>query len=173
MQILVFVAMIAVYSLSSILKAKTKKKEPVTGEQKPRRPRPAGPVPRPQYRQGTQSQRGKISRPQLNAQNSAVKSEKPKIKPKRPSPVQQPQQDIFKAPKQQLKTIKHPEITSDSINYKDKRVIPSVPDETTQTITYFADDFLDVNDPDALRRAILHYEILGKPLSLLEQQRAF
>jgi hypothetical protein len=38
--------------------------------------------------------------------------------------------------------------------------------KTTQAETTLREPLLDFNDPNALRRAILHYEILGKPLSL-------
>jgi hypothetical protein len=38
---------------------------------------------------------------------------------------------------------------------------------------YLSEILSDYDDPEKLRRAILHYEILGKPLSLREQERAF
>lgn len=175
MQILVFVAMIAVYSLSGILKAKMKKKEPEGGKQRPQRPRPAGPVPRPQYRQGAQPQRKKVVRPQPAVQKMAVKAEKSGripttklyIEPKGPIPISQAQQGILEAPKYDVKMQKLPKFTGKTISEPEvKHVSPVVPTEAAKTITYFADDLLDVSDPEALRRAILHYEILGKPLSL-------
>jgi len=166
-QILVFVAMIVVYSLSGILKAKMKKKEPVTGEQKPDRPRPSGPVPRPQYQQGAQSQRIKIFRPQSSVQKAAVKAEKfghistTKLytEPNVSVPVSQADQEILESPKYDSVLTNLPEFT---------HISPVVPAVTDRTITYFAEDFLDLKDSEALRRAILHYEILGKPLSLRE-----
>jgi len=158
-QIVVFVAMIAVYLLSGILKSKTKKKEPETGEEKPQRPHPAGPMQQPQYRQT--AERGKISWLQSAVQKIAVKAEKsaynPAIKPKEPIPTETIQSN----------TVNFPVLTSEPIvKMQDKLVIPSISSETSKTITYVADDLLDVSDPEALRRAILHYEILGKPLSL-------
>jgi len=36
----------------------------------------------------------------------------------------------------------------------------------TPQAKYLAEALLDYADPDEIRRAILHYEILGKPLSL-------
>jgi hypothetical protein len=164
-QILVFVAMIVVYSLSGILKAKMKKKEPVTGEQKPHLPRPAGHAPRSQYQQGAQSLRIKIFRPQSSVQKAAVKAEKfghistTKLytEPNVSVPVSQADQEILESPKYDSVLTNLPEF---------KHVSPVAPSETAQTITYFAEDFLDLKDSEALRRAILHYEILGKPMSL-------
>lgn len=45
------------------------------------------------------------------------------------------------------------------------KIDESMPAQPTQTSSA-ASSLLDDSDPDALRRAILHYEILGKPLSL-------
>jgi len=158
-QIVVFLAMIAVYSLSGILKAKMKKKEPQTGEEKPHRPLPAGPMPQPQYRQT--AERGKISWLQSAAQKIAVKAEKsgysPAIKPEEPIPTQKIQSDA----------INSPVLTSEpSVKMQDKRVIPSVSSETSRLISHPSYDLLNLSDPESLRRAILHYEILGKPMSL-------
>jgi hypothetical protein len=44
--------------------------------------------------------------------------------------------------------------------------------EIPQTI-YLPEILSDYEDLEKLRRAILHYEILGKPISLREQERAF
>jgi hypothetical protein len=44
--------------------------------------------------------------------------------------------------------------------------------EIPQT-TYLTDILSDYENSEKLRRAILHYEILGKPISLREQQRTF
>jgi hypothetical protein len=38
---------------------------------------------------------------------------------------------------------------------------------------YLSEILSDYDDTEKLRRAILHYEILSKPLSLREQERAF
>jgi hypothetical protein len=44
-------------------------------------------------------------------------------------------------------------------------VVP--PGETA--VGYEPDSILDYNDPDALRKAVLHYEILGKPVGLRDE----
>ncbi len=46
-----------------------------------------------------------------------------------------------------------------------KRARAAVPAEIDEA-TFPGEPLLDASDPEALRRAILHYEILGKPLSL-------
>jgi hypothetical protein len=46
------------------------------------------------------------------------------------------------------------------------------PEETPQA-KYLSEFFSDYDDPEKLRKAILHYEILGKPISLREEERAF
>jgi hypothetical protein len=48
----------------------------------------------------------------------------------------------------------------------------AAPAEIPQT-KYLSGILSDYDDTEKLRRAILHYEILGKPLSLREQERAF
>jgi hypothetical protein len=54
-----------------------------------------------------------------------------------------------------------------------------LPDSSVKTIEsvseddYFSETLLDYADPEELRKAILHYEILGKPLSLRGQSDNF
>jgi len=54
------------------------------------------------------------------------------------------------------------------IELKDKDVV-AIHQETPGD-AFTAKSLLDYTDPDELRRAILHYEILGKPLSLREPE---
>ncbi len=49
-----------------------------------------------------------------------------------------------------------------------KRPRPAVPMEVDE-VAYLGEPLLDVSDPEAMRRAILHYEIFGKPLSLRDE----
>jgi len=62
--------------------------------------------------------------------------------------------------------LKHQATAGSAPTSKGARV--AVPAEIAET-TYFGEPLLDASDPEALRRAILHYEILGKPLSLRGQ----
>ena len=156
MQILVFLAMVVVYSLSSILKTKMKKTKPEDGKEKPHQPRPAGPVSRPQYRHGVQPQRREIARPQPAAQKIATKGEIPVREPATERPVKpvlpislQAQPVIMETPKVEVRLQISPVVLAEAH--------PSM---------YLDGILLDYADPYELKRAILHYEILGKPLSL-------
>ncbi len=170
MQILVFVAMIVVYSLSSILKAKRKKTEPEEGKEKPQPPRSAGPFSRPQYQEVAQPQRRKITRPQPAAQKIATKTERPVRMPATKRPVKlglpislQAQPGLIETPKFEVKAQKPPEV---------KHISPVVVTEAHAAM-YLDGILLDYSDPDELKRAILHYEILGKPLSLRKPSDSF
>lgn len=162
MQILVFIAMVVVYSLSGILKAKMKKAEPEECKEKPMRPRPASPV--------SQPQRRKITRFQPAVDKIAAKAERPVRFPSTEPPsksrlyvsIPQPHLDILESPKSEVEIQKLPEFIGKAISEPEgKLVSPAVP-----AGKYLDEIFLDYADPDELKRAILHYEILGKPLSL-------
>lgn len=136
MQILVFVAMIVIYSLGGILKAKGNKKlKEKIGEKRPQRPHPAGPVP----------QRRKITRPEPAIQRLSARSE----------PIPKPQA-IAETPIPYVEMQVLPEF---------KRTIPTARAKTPVT-KHTTEILLDVSSPKDIRKAILHYEILGKPLSL-------
>ena len=164
MQILVFVAMIIVYSLSSIFKAKMKKTEPEEEKEGPRRPR-----------QGDQPQRRKITRPQPAVQKVAAKAERPvrvpatgqQAKQRLSISIPQPQPGVRATPKSDVRMQKLPEFTGKAISeLEGKRVGATVVSKESADIRSLDEILLDYADPDELRRAILHYEILGKPLSL-------
>ena len=121
------------------------------------------------YRREPQPQiqppRRKIARPQPAAQMFAAKKvqatplgtiellEEPEL----PQPAPQVQPELPEL--QEL-----PEFTSKTAKeLGDMRV--GMPAETARA-RYLAEILLDYADPDDLRRAILHYEILGRPLSL-------
>jgi len=57
-----------------------------------------------------------------------------------------------------------PESTRKSVIQLEDKITP-VPAEMPET-EYLSELLLDYADPEELRRAILHYEILGRPLSL-------
>jgi len=127
------------------------------------------PTARTPYRREPQPQiqppRRKIARPQLFVQKFVTEKaqaapletiellEEPKLPP--PTPQVEPKfEELGELPEFTAKTAKE---------LGDIRV--RTPAETPQA-RYLAEILLDYSDPDDLRRAILHYEILGRPLSL-------
>jgi len=124
------------------------------------------PTARTPYRRGPQPQiqppRRKIARPQLFVQKfvtekaQAMPPETIELleEPELPQPTPQVQPDFEELPQFTTKAVKE---------LGDMRV--GIPAETPQR-KYLAEILLDYSDPDDLRRAILHYEILGRPLSL-------
>ena len=111
--------------------------------------------------QAQQPQR-KLARPQPAAQKVAAKTERaaqiptlePMEKAKSARPIPQIQPEFQELPEFTGKTVK---------NLKDMRI--DAPSEIPQ-VKHLAEILLDYSDPDELKRAILHYEILGRPLSL-------
>ncbi len=170
MQFVVIVVLAVVYGLGSIIKAKARKAEQQGEEKLTRKPtrrppgveslqeklsrllgRPTGPVTRRPYGPAVQPPRKKIVRPQPDFQKPTAKEE-------------QTIEFGIKRPQLQPKLEKLPDFTSEGVKkLEHKRV--SVPAETPQA-KYLSNILLDYADADSLRRAILHYEILGKPLSL-------
>ncbi len=177
MRILIFVVMGVLWALGGIAKARANKadqqdndqpsrkpgfkpppKAPKTSYQKVQSPlisRPAHEHPRPQIRPPHRE----VMRPQPAARKFTTKKEQ----------VNRPQASEASelsplSPQLQPDLEKFPEFTSESVKkLGDKRI--AIAAETTQA-KYLAEILSDYADPDNLRRAILHYEILGKPLSL-------
>jgi hypothetical protein len=182
MQILVFVVLAVIYALGSIAKARANKIEQEDEKQLPLKPgrkppegkrdlqkqplqqrrRPVGPLVRKQRKPQVQFPRRKVARPQPATQ-------KPVAKKEQPTPVQTIEMPEFAELPLLSRQIQPmiqelPELTSETLKkLEEKRV--AVPVETSQ-IKYFGEPLLDYEDTDELKRAILHYEILGKPLSL-------
>lgn len=159
LQILVFVVVAAVYALGSILKARANKLEEGDEEQLPGKPtqkpldgvrgiqprRPAGPAPGRQYRPQTQPPHRKVARPQPVARKFPAKKDRWAIEPLALEPLEKESKELISKP----------------LEDKDTAIRAKTPQAK-----YFAEALLDYADPDEIRRAILHYEILGKPLSL-------
>ena len=124
------------------------------------------PTARTPYRREPQPQiqppRRKITRPQPVVQMFAAKKAQAAPletielleEPELPQPAPQVQPDFQELPQFTTKTAKE---------LGDMRV--RTPAETPRA-KYLAEILLDYSDPEDLRRAILHYEILGRPLSL-------
>jgi len=192
MQMLVFIVLAVFYVVGSILKARANKQQKLEQEEPGRRPpkstrrtpkafkqtpyrqaqRPVGRTPKGQPRpQQVQPPRRKIVRPQPAGRKPSIKTEQaiklPTLEaletPKVSLPGPQVQADLEELPEFTVKTVEKDIRLSSVEALGDKRI--SIASETPQA-KYLAEILLDYDDPEKLRRAILHYEILGKPLSL-------
>jgi HrpA-like RNA helicase len=111
--------------------------------------------------QEQQAQR-KLTRPQPAAQKVAIKTEPatqiPALEPVEEAKLTRP------AARVQTKFQELPDFTSKTVQkLKDMRI--DAPSEIPQA-KHLAEILLDYSDPDELKRAILHYEILGRPIAL-------
>jgi len=181
MQILVFVVLIVFYALGSIVKAKSRKleedsDEEITGrpphrppermkglQKQPRRPAgaPVGPALPREYEPQRQPIRRKVVRPQPAVERPLTEKQPPLERPwEMPEMLELPllgpqvQHGIKELPEFTTETIE--ELEAKSLGFAAQK--PVVEDVSSPV--------LDYADADELTRAILHYEILGKPLSL-------
>jgi len=182
MNILVLVVLAAVYGLGALIKAKGKKSEDQAQEpqtRKPqRKPSPGGRgILEQLFREIQQAAEGKTTqetrpsgqtarqqtiRPQAAVRKYAAQVKDAKQtqsmsappKPKLSKPTPQVQSDFEILPELDTDIKSFPEFNSKDMSA-----------ETVES-SYFSDVLSDYEDPDELKRAILHYEILGKPLAL-------
>ena len=164
MKILFIVVMAILWLVGGITKARANKpKDSDFPEEQPGRkpgfkPQEGTRTPHRQPRPRPQPPRREVMRPRPAIQKLAPKTEPfvqlPTLEPLEVSelslsvPIEEPREFISE-PIEPLK----PEYTGIST-------------ETAQPKAVIEEPLLDFDDPDELRRAILHYEILGKPLSL-------
>ena len=81
--------------------------------------------------------------------------------------VSEPLKPALKEPPIKAETVELTELIGETVKgLKDKRA--SKPAQMLES-EYLSELLTDYADPEELRRAILHYEILGKPLSLRDQ----
>ncbi len=191
MDILVLVLVAAVYGLATILKAKKRKKVQEQSEEqqklKPQR-KPAGnrgvleqffreiqravePTEERESRPSAQSVRQKIAHPAPSVRKYAAEAgqasrAQPRTqmaKPKFSIPAPQVQPDFKEIPELQTGIETLPEYTSKTVEglLGKRKGIAEVPESK-----YLSEVLADFTDPEDLRMAILHYEILGRPLSL-------
>ena len=155
-QILVFLIVATFWIVGGIAKAKSRKQEKQGLQQPPRRP---GLTPqRPQYTPQPQQRRPQQTEP---APQRKITRIKPTVAEPLPataklSPFALPELDVkipSKIPAMQSSITLPTALTS---HKKPVSAVVTVADEL----------FADYSDPASLKRAILHYEILGKPLSL-------
>ncbi len=168
MNILVIVIMAVVYGLSRIIKAKGKKSQEQVEEEQGRKParKPATggrgvleqffnelrnlaePTQDRESRPTAQPARQKIARPQ-----HAVRKYAAEAKQAGRVQLRTEQPDFEELPESTTKTV-------EGLVGK-RRGIAEVPESK-----YLSEVLADFTDPEDLRMAILHYEILGRPLSL-------
>jgi hypothetical protein len=162
MQILVFVILTVFYAVGSIVKARANKAAPRGKEQIPHKPARKSPEStidlqllkqlwRPERPTPSSQPRPQVTKPQVQPTSRKVA---------RPQPtgmaMLEPQ-------------VAKPQVAGPQVQPKVEVAAPA----EKQPATYLSEILSDYEDPEKLRRAILYYEILGKPLSLREQERAF
>lgn len=164
MQMLVFIVLAVFYVVGSILKARANKLE----KEKPERQKPGRKLPKttpeiPKFLQ-------KILYPQEQpvGRTPEERQPRPQVRPPRRK-IARPQPVGQRLPTKAEQAIEFPALEPLEVSKvvppkpKDKRA--GIPAETPQA-EFLSEPLLDYEDPEKLRRAILHYEILGKPLSL-------
>jgi len=192
MNILFIVGLAVFWVIGGILKARANKKQK-DEEQLTRKP---GPVPsdrarvaRPRAFQKTpyeQVQRPTARTPYIKEPQSQIQPPRRKIA--RPQPIAQQFaikiKEAQEIPAETIELLEEPELLPPTPQVKPKfEELEKLPDFTSKTVKelgdmrvgmpaetarakYLAEILLDYADPDDLKRAILHYEILGRPLSL-------
>lgn len=184
MQILVFIVLAAFWLIGGIIKAKANKSGTGSNGNLPRKPLRKPPVhsreareqmlkqlersagsgqgQRQQPRPAEQKPRMKFSDLQAAVRKFAVEAEQAfQVNPKEPTPELKP---ALAEPNVETERMELPEIPITSVKgLQDKRALE--PEQMPES-EYLSELLTDYADPEELRRAILHYEILGKPLSL-------
>jgi len=176
MRILVFVILAVFYAVGSIVKAKANKTalkeeqisrkpagKPPESSRDLQRPTPRS-QPRPQVaKPQVQPPHRKVARPQPLASKLPTKAEEA-VKISTFEPLEASKVAAME-PQVQPKLEELPELTPAASLLRSKTTGAGIP----QT-KYLSEILSDYDDPERLRRAILHYEILGKPLSLRDSQ---
>jgi len=191
MNILVLVVIAAVYGLGALIRAKGKKAEDQAQEQqalKPQRKPSAGGrgileqffreiqqvaegKPTRETRPSGQTARQQTAHPQAAVRKYAAQAKQANrvqpitapAKSKLSKPAQQVQPDFEKLSEIDTGIKAHSEFTTNVVGLAGKR--KRMPAEVVES-RYLSEVLSDYEDPDELKRAILYYEIIGKPLAL-------
>jgi hypothetical protein len=163
MQILVFVILSIFYALGSIVKARANKTAPKGKEQIPRKPARKSPESTidlqslKQFWRSARATPGSQPRPQVQPKLEELPEFTAEMALAIPATVKK---DV------RLSSVEAPEVMRVAMPLvtAERAVVGA---EMPQT-KYLSEILSDYEDPEKLRRAILHYEILGKPLSLRE-----
>ena len=182
--ILFVVALVIFWLVGGIIKAKANKSDTAGKGNLPRKPPRKPPL---HSREAREQMLSRLQRPTDSApghsQQPRPAGQKPRIKfadlqaavRKFAVEAEQAFQDTTKEPTPELKpTLKEPSIKAEPVELTEPiaRKVKVLQDEQAsepaemQESEYLSEILTDYADPDELRRAILHYEILGKPLSL-------
>jgi len=134
--------------------------------------RPAGPTPGRPYRPGVQQPRAEVAAALRPVEKFAPEAEEssrlatiePLAEPKLGIPTPQLKPEVQELPEHETKIEELPEFTSKAVKGLEARR-GAIPAEMAEA-EHLPEILSDYDDPEELRRAILHYEILGRPLSL-------
>ncbi|MHC4174448.1 MAG: hypothetical protein ACYTBX_04915 [Planctomycetota bacterium] len=124
--------------------------------------RPAGPTPGRPYRPGVQQPRAKVAAARRAVEKFAAEAERPR-RLQSVEPLAEPELSLPSS-KVQADFEELPEFTSKAVKGLGA-LRGGIPGEVPEA-EHLPEILSDYADPDELRRAILHYEILGRPLSL-------
>jgi hypothetical protein len=153
MQILVFVILSVFYAIGSIVKARANKTAPKGEKQIPRKPARKSPE----------------STIDLQMLKQLWRPEKPVAKPQ----IQPTRRKVTRPATARSAVLEpqmvKPQVAKPQVQPKLEKITAGVamPAEIPQE-KYLSEILSDYDDSEKLKRAILHYEILGKPLSLRE-----
>jgi hypothetical protein len=192
--ILVLVVLAAFYGIGALIKAKSKQSEDQAQEQQTRKPQrkpsaggrgileqifreiqqAAEGKPTQETRPSGQATRQQTARPQAALRKYAVETKQarqtqsisPPAKSKLSKPIPQAQQDFEKLSEIDTVSQSLPEFTTKVVGLSGKR--KRIPAQVAGS-SYLSEVLFDYEDPDELKKAILYYEILGKPLALRDQ----
>ncbi len=158
MQLLIIVVLAAIYGVGGILKARANKLE--QQEQPGRKPAP-------EPSEGTMAVKRLPARPDEQAQRPSPPMQRSQYRPQVRPPgrkITRPQPSVQKFITKEEPAV-WPETLEPQLQPKLKDIYIGIPSKTEQP-EIVIESLLGFDDPDLLKKAILHYEILGKPLSL-------
>jgi hypothetical protein len=185
MNILFVVVLALFWLIGGIVKARANKAR-AQGKQSPRKPARKPPV---HSREAREQMLSRLQRPSDSAQSQSRRprpaDQKPRMKfsdlqaAVRKFAVEAEktfQADTMETTSELKPVLADPEIMAEKVEFSEPadKTIERLPDEQAsegaQTFEseYLSELLTDYSDPEQLRRAILHYEILGRPLSLRE-----
>ncbi len=162
MQLLIVVVAAAIYGLVGILKTKANKLERKRQEQpgRKRAPEPS---------EGTLATKRLPTRPDEQARRPSPRTQLRQYRPQVRPPgrkIMRPHPSVQKfVTKTKEEPVVWPETLEPQLQPELKDIHIGIPSKTEQPETVI-ESLLGFDDPDMLRKAILHYEILGRPLSL-------
>ncbi len=160
MQLLIIVVLAAIYGVGGLLKARANKLERKQEEQLGRKPAP-------EPSEGTVAVKRLPARPDEQAQRPSPPMQRRQYRPQVRPPgrkIMRPQPSVQKFITKEEPAV-WPETLEPQLQPELKDIHIGIPSKTEQPETVI-ESLLGFDDPDLLRKAILHYEILGRPLSL-------